>query len=169
MNIVILLAAGKSTRAGQNKLWAKILGKELWTLSYETLWNHPEVDEIMVVVPLGEEEKFKPHLKSKTRICSGGETRSASFWNAYNFLKPADTDYILDHNAANPFVSAEEISAVLAAAREHGAAAVSQPAVDTILEMKDGFYDKALDRSQLRLMQTPQAVKAELLKNLVHD
>ncbi|MEK7145555.1 MAG: 2-C-methyl-D-erythritol 4-phosphate cytidylyltransferase, partial [Patescibacteria group bacterium] len=153
MNIVILLAAGKSTRAGQNKLWAKILGKELWTLSYETLWNHPEVDEIMVVVPLGEEEKFKPHLKSKTRICSGGGTRSASFWNAHNFLKPADTDYILDHNAANPFVSAEEISAVLAAAREHGAAAVSQPAVDTILEIKDGFYDKALDRSQLRLMQ----------------
>lgn len=169
MNIAILLAAGKSTRAGQNKLWTKILGKELWTLSYETLCSHPEVDQIILVVPAGDEEKFKPYLKTKTKICSGGDTRSASFWNAMDLLELKDDDLILDHNAANPFVSTEEISAVLKAAQQYGAAALSQPAVDTILEMENGFYTKALDRSKLRLMQTPQAVQVRLLKSLPRD
>ena len=95
----------------------------------------------------------------------GGATRMQSFLNGLAEV-PTGTTLILDHNAASPFVTPEEISAVIEAAQEHGAAALSQPAVDTLVQAEDGFYTTALDRSQVRHMQTPQAVRMDVLEGL---
>lgn len=166
MNIVILLAAGKSQRAKQNKLWAKVQGKPFWTLAYNTLQSHPEIDQIVLVVPKGETRNFGEFTDPKTEIVEGGETRMSSFLNGLKSIYIDHASIILDHNAANPNLTSEEISAVIAAAKEHGAAAVSMPAVDTLITEKDGFYAEKLDRSSVRYMQTPQAVRADILKEL---
>lgn len=170
MNIAILLAAGKSTRAGQDKLWAEVHVRPLWTLAHDAFVNHPNIDRIVLVVRKGEELRYLPFIQDeKTSVIAGGETRMESFKNGLTAAGTlAANDVILDHNAANPFVTAEEISAVLRAAKEHGAAAVAHPVVDTVAEVDSSkaFITDFHDRSNLRLMQTPQAVRADVLESL---
>lgn len=167
MNIAILLAAGSSSRAKQNKLWADIHGKPLWALSYETFAAHPKIDQIVLVVPRGDELRFLPFVDSeKVTVTSGGATRMESFKRGLEAAEFSDEDILLDHNAANPNVTTEEISDVIAAAQKSGAAAVSLPAVDTLLTSENGRYAVSLLRDSVRLMQTPQAVQGALLKRL---
>lgn len=169
MNVAILLAAGKSLRAGQDKLWFKLWGRPLWTYSYETFAAHPLVDQIVLVVPPKKERDFSGFIDSRTRLATGGATRMESFkagLRAVQDFSLTDQDVILDHNAANPHASSREISQVIQAALKHGAAAVSHAAVDTPLVVKNGFYLNALDRSTIRLMQTPQAVRGDVLAKL---
>lgn len=168
MNIAILLSAGSSTRAGQDKLWAKVHGQPLWTVSHRTFLEHPQIDRIILVVPKGEELKFLPFIEDKkTTVVSGGKTRMESFKQGLATIgELSKEDVILDHNAANPFVTAEEISAVIANAKEHGACAVAHPVVDTVAEVDNSgaFITDFHDRNNLRLMQTPQAVRGDILK-----
>lgn len=166
MNIAILLAAGKSQRAGQNKLWADIHGKPLWMLSYEAFHSHSKIDRILLVVPAGEEKQFQAFVDEQTQIVAGGETRMQSFKNALAVLEPKEEDIVLDHNAANPSVTTREISEVIEAARQHGAGAVSLPALDTLLTAEDGRYNAVVSRENMRMMQTPQAVRGDVLKSM---
>lgn len=166
MNTAILLAAGKSKRANQNKLWADVHGRPLWTLAYERLASHPKVDRMVVVVPLGETNRYKEFIHEGAKIVEGGETRMQSFLAGLGSLEWSNEDVILDHNAANPLVTSEEISNVIEAAKEYGAAAVSLPAVDTIMTEEEGFYSGIVDRENIRLMQTPQAVRGDILKSI---
>lgn len=168
MNIAILLAAGKSLRAGQNKLWAKVWGDPLWTLSYKTFLKHTLIDRVILVVPKGDELRFLPFVDgTKTTVVAGGETRMNSFKRGISSIDSlGKDDIILDHNSANPMVTAKEISDVISAAKEFGAAAVSLPAVDTILQTENGNYVAKIDREKLRLMQTPQAVRGDILQTI---
>lgn len=170
MNIALLLSAGRSTRAGQNKLWAEVHGRPLWTLAHDAFVNHPNIDRIILVVPKSEELRYLPFIQDeKTSVIAGGDTRMGSFKKGLEAAGTlATNDVILDHNAANPFVTAEEISAVLRATKEHGAAAVAHPVVDTVAEVDSSgaFITDFHDRSNLRLMQTPQAVRADVLESL---
>lgn len=164
MNLAILLAAGRSQRAGRNKLWTDVHGRKLWTLSYETLSEHPDIDEVVLVVPPGEEEKFKSiSLNENTRVVSGGSSRMESFKAGLSGLDLGSGDVVIDHNAANPNVTDEEISQVISVAREHGAAAVSLPSVDTVFISDGDHYVELLDRDKIRLMQTPQACRGDVL------
>lgn len=190
MNIVILLAAGSSVRFGYDKLWADVFGEPLWTLAYKTLLTHPKVDKIILVVGPGERKHFAQFLKradalradslggdkiptKNTILVAGGKTRMASFKNGLAASHYSPRDIILDHNAANPRVTPEEISAVLGAAKKHGAAAVCHEVVDTLVEIQDLPHKKTkskncdivtiLERKNFRLMQTPQAARGDVL------
>ena len=77
MNIAILLAAGQSTRAGFNKLEAKLgtttLGsqsKTVFETSHELLVNHPLIDHVIVV-----------------DSDNGGDTRMQSFLNGLDLAQ----------------------------------------------------------------------------------
>lgn len=75
------------------------------------------------------------------------------------------SDIVLFHNAANPLVSHEEITEVIAAAKKHGAALAAQPVKDTVKQINNSlFVGKTLDREKLWLAQTPQAIKYKLAK-----
>ena len=70
------------------------------------------------------------------------------------------------HDGARPFVSPERICAAVAAAEASGAAALGVPVKDTVKTVdKGGNVINTPDRSSLRLVQTPQVFKTELLKN----
>lgn len=171
MNISIILAGGSSTRAGQNKLWAKVGDRPLWTLAHARFLEHSQIGRIVLVVPKGDELRFAALVKDeKTSIVTGGTTRMESFKKGLQSVGDfADEDIILDHNAASPMVTGQEISAVIAAAKEHGAAAVAHPVVDTVVQVttNEDFAEKTWDRTSLRLMQTPQAVRGDVLKNAI--
>jgi 2-C-methyl-D-erythritol 4-phosphate cytidylyltransferase/2-C-methyl-D-erythritol 2,4-cyclodiphosphate synthase len=171
MNTVILLAAGLSKRAKTDKLWVDFWGRPLWTLSYHTFRSHPQIDKIILVVRSGEENRFREVLNAfsdfKTEIITGGSARMDSFKAGISALRKSseisESHIILDHNAANPNVTNQEITEVIAAAKTYGAAAVSMPCVDTVMEAHEEFYFRQLERSFLRLMQTPQGVRGDIL------
>lgn len=136
-------------------------------LSYETLVNHPEVHKLVLVVPRGDELRFLPKIHSeKVVLTSGGATRMESFKRGLEAADFGEADIVIDHNAASPNVTAREISEVIAQAKNTGAAAVSLPAVDTMLTSDNGLYAVKILRENVRLMQTPQAVQGSLLKRL---
>lgn len=166
MNTLILLAAGESQRAGQNKLWAELEGQPLWTLAYQSFQSHSEIHEIILVVPVGEREKFQAFVDEKTRLVEGGSTRMSSFLKGLSAIDLERTQVVLDHNAASPHVSSKEITAVIEAAKAHGAAALSQPSINTLIKAENGFYTQVIPRESIRQMQTPQAVLAKHLSEI---
>jgi 2-C-methyl-D-erythritol 4-phosphate cytidylyltransferase/2-C-methyl-D-erythritol 2,4-cyclodiphosphate synthase len=71
-------------------------------------------------------------------------------------------DLVLVHDAARPFVDARLVSAVLDAARQHGAAVPAVAARDTVKrDDGTGFVAETLDRATLRLAQTPQGARRD--------
>ena len=55
----VLLAAGRSERFGEDKLWIPIEGQPLWFKSYQTLRNCPGVDSVGIVAQSGRLEEFR--------------------------------------------------------------------------------------------------------------
>src|SRR5438105_3892841 len=60
------------------------------------------------------------------------------------------------------------ITAVIDAARRHGAAICALPVRETVKRVVDGYVESTVDRSALWAVQTPQAFRAALLRE-AHD
>lgn len=74
-------------------------------------------------------------------------------------------DILVVHDAARPFAPAELAAAVVDAVRSgHAAAVPVLPLTDTVKQVDDGSIVLASpDRSRLRVVQTPQAVRRDLI------
>jgi 2-C-methyl-D-erythritol 4-phosphate cytidylyltransferase len=72
---------------------------------------------------------------------------------------------IIVHDAARPFVDPVLVSRVLKAAVRYGAALAAIPVQDTVKQAsREGTVAGTVDRSSLWLAQTPQAFRAELIR-----
>jgi 2-C-methyl-D-erythritol 4-phosphate cytidylyltransferase len=68
------------------------------------------------------------------------------------------------HDAVRPFVTQREIRETIEAARDAGAAIVATSPVETVKEVDGIHISGTLDRNRIRLAQTPQAFRADLLR-----
>jgi 2-C-methyl-D-erythritol 4-phosphate cytidylyltransferase len=93
----------------------------------------------------------------------GGRERSDSIRNALEAARDLAPEVVAVHDAVRPFVTSGQIGAVIARAREVGAAILALPATDTIKEVADGLIQRTLDRRRIYRAQTPQAFHFELL------
>jgi 2-C-methyl-D-erythritol 4-phosphate cytidylyltransferase/2-C-methyl-D-erythritol 2,4-cyclodiphosphate synthase len=88
----------------------------------------------------------------------GGPTRQASVRAGLEALLTSPPEFVLIHDAARPFVSADLIGRAIEAARRHGAAVPGVPVNDTIRRIGAGAsLGETLKRESLRAIQTPQA------------
>ncbi len=161
----VILAGGSGSRMGDErgmaKQWIKIGDRTVLERSVAAFEACPHIDEIVVVVRRGEGESAANVLRAmgtrKVRaVVSGGKTRQHS---AYNGARRASekTRYIAIHDAARPFVSPEDISAVVTAAYMHKAASLGTPVTDTVKRVnRSNFIVETKDRSELWLAATPQ-------------
>ncbi len=151
---LLVPAAGKGERLGKGvpKALVRVLGKTLFEWA---LLRFPEVDEVLVALPPGTE----PPKGLEARFLEGGKTRQES---VYRLLREARGELVLVHDAARAFVVPEVVERVRKAAWETGAAVPAIPVPDTLVE-GEAEYGRVLDRSRLRLVQTPQAFDRELL------
>lgn len=164
----VLLAAGSSERFGRDKLEVQIGCKPAWLVSFEALYNHPEIDAVGIVVNSANLDDVKRLASGAAFVVKGGATRTESARIGVQSL-PADTEVVLIHDAARPFVTAKVISDVIDGVREHGAAFPAVPVVDTVKIEEDGAY-RTLDRSRLVACQTPQgALKQHFEKAFAQD
>lgn len=107
-------------------------------------------------------------LKKKTVLLEGGENRQQSVANALAAISADANDIVLVHDAVRPFVTAEIIQDVIAAAAKYGAAITGVPAVDTVKQVErtaEGAIIKAtIPREKIVLAQTPQGFRYGILK-----
>lgn len=141
---VIVVAAGSSQRFGTDKLSLNLAGKPVWRYSAEQFLSHPAVTSVVIVTSL-------PISIEGVQVVPGGATRQESVANGIAAL-PADTDYVLVHDAARPLISSDLINRVIAKLDKGLAVGPALAVTDTIRQEGNGV----LDRSTLHAIQTPQ-------------
>jgi 2-C-methyl-D-erythritol 4-phosphate cytidylyltransferase len=165
MNVTAIIpAAGSGTRMGGAKQYMEIAGKPLLEQTLGRIASCDIISAIIIVVPKGDVKDISErYLKfhKVVSIIAGGETRGES---VYNGVTAADTEYVLVHDAARPFVTSNLIEMTITAAVQYGAATAAIPVHDTVKMKEDGFVGKLVERASLLLIQTPQAFRrGELL------
>ena len=96
----------------------------------------------------------------------GGTERQDSVYNALKSIADTETDIVLIHDGARPFISNRIINDGIKYANEYGAAAPGVMPKDTIkVKNENNFSINTPDRSSLVAIQTPQVFKyKEILK-----
>lgn len=172
MTSAIIVAAGKGVRMGADKLWLKIAGRPVIAHTWKNFNDAKCVDEIILVVRDGMQEKFselakKFHFQKPFRVVVGGAERQDSVWNGLETLSP-ETKIVAIQDAARPCTTEALIAATIEAARETGAAVAAQQITDTIKESADGkTISHTHDRSKLWSVQTPQTFRVEIIRRAI--
>ena len=151
----LLAAAGAGERLGRGpKAFLELSGSTLLERAVAAVRGL--VDEIIVAVPYGEEERARS-LAAGARVLVGGSTRQET---VYGLLTATTAELVLVHDVARPFLEREVGQRVMEAAGRCGAATVVRPVADTLVEAESGA---GVDRDRLRAVQTPQAFRRKLL------
>lgn len=166
----IILAAGQSRRLGGvvSKPLVKINNLPVIIYSLRALSKHPDIDEIIVVSSIenqgGLAKLIKDYSFNKIKaLVLGGKRRQDSVDNGLKKVS-AQSDWVLIHDAARPFVNRRVISKVILAAKKTGAAILGVPVKATIKSVKKGLrVDKTLARGNLWEIQTPQVFRKRLI------
>jgi 2-C-methyl-D-erythritol 4-phosphate cytidylyltransferase len=108
--------------------------------------------------------EFQGLLRAGESAVAGGATRAESVRRAFEALGPAADDVVCIHDAARPFVTAEETRRVIRAAERDGAAIAAMPIVDTVKRVEGESVAATVDREGLWAAATPQAFRADLLR-----
>ncbi len=159
MVLAVILAAGSGARFGSDKTRAHLAAKPVWWHSFHTYSEHPSIDRILIVAGKENYDEVR-RLAPTVAVVRGGPTRQASARIALDAV-PVDSEIILFHDAARPFISADLIQAVLDAVRRSGASAPALPVTDTIRQVEESGAT-LLDRNKLVAMQTPQGALASI-------
>jgi 2-C-methyl-D-erythritol 4-phosphate cytidylyltransferase len=167
----VVPAAGGGTRmaASRPKQYLLLGGVPMLARTLQALSASGRVDSLILVVPPGHEgrcreEVLQPFGLQAEAVIPGGEDRQASVY-AGLLRARAETDLVLVHDGARPFVTAVVIQAAVAAAAEAGAAVVAVPVTDTIkLASPEGWLQETPERGRVWAAQTPQVFRAALLR-----
>ena len=166
----IIVAAGRSQRVGFDKLFATIAGEAVIAHAIRAFDRATSVDEIIVVAREERHDEIRKFtrdagFKKIRSIIRGGEHRQDSVRAGLDRLNRA-AQYVAVHDAARPLITPEQIERTLEQCRVHGAAALAEPANNT-LKYADAnlVVSGSVDRHQLYAMQTPQIFDRELLEN----
>ena len=172
----IIVAAGSGKRMGKsiNKVFLDLGGYPVLFHSIKAFQDHPQVDEIILVLKEEEMDGYSKEFASfmfdkVKRVTPGGAERMDSVNRGLQCLDP-QSEIVLIHDGARPFVSQEIISKGIEGARLWGAACPGVEPKDTIKGVdREGMIQKELKRDQLRALQTPQAFQSEWLRELMDE
>ena len=167
---VVIVAGGKGLRAGGEipKQFRLIGGKPMLMRTIEAFYNFDYRIRIVVVLPEGfsnfwNELCEKHDFRIAHTIVNGGETR---FHSVKNGLSEISGDEIVGiHDAARPFVSKKVIERCYKEAFDFRCGIIPVIEEKNSVRITTGYEHKPLDRTRLRLVQTPQVFPGDLLKN----
>ncbi|NBK96845.1 MAG: 2-C-methyl-D-erythritol 4-phosphate cytidylyltransferase [Erysipelotrichia bacterium] len=161
----IVLAAGKGSRTNleYNKVFYRFSdGEVLLNKTLSVFINDACCKQIIVVTTPDEIEIIKEMVNhDKIQYTYGGATRQDS---VYQGLQKVKYGYVMIHDGARCFISAQEIEACKVALKNHDACLLMVPVIDTIKKVQDGYVVNTPLRSELYAAQTPQCFKSDLIK-----
>lgn len=161
----IVLAGGKGKRMGLkvSKQFIELKGKPILYYTLKKFIDSRYIDQVVLVLPKDEIEYCKKEILNKYSleidlIVEGGSERQDSVYNALKTIK--NTDIVLIHDGARPFITDRIIEEGIEYAKHYGAAAPGVMPKDTI-KVKDSsnFSVNTPNRSSLVAIQTPQIFK----------
>lgn len=157
---LIMLGAGSSSRFEMpvKKQWLRIGSDPLWLFAAKSLSSHYAFKEIIVA---SNEEKYMSKFAPSCRFVKGGATRQESLKNA---LKLVQSEFVLVSDIARPMISAELFSRIIGGIQ-------NADCVVPALKVPDTVYlgSQAVDREQIKLIQTPQLSRTEMLKSALES
>lgn len=164
----VIVAAGSSTRLGQDKLMLQLGGMPVLARTLRAFQSCAMVDEIVLVT---REDRLMELAALRDRYCitkltqvvKGGDTRAGSSLAGVMAASKKAT-IIAIHDGARPLVTPELIEAVLRKAEQRQAAAPTLPLKDTVKELSGDMLVRTPPRETLAAVQTPQAFHAELIR-----
>ncbi|MES2733880.1 MAG: 2-C-methyl-D-erythritol 4-phosphate cytidylyltransferase [Bacteroidota bacterium] len=101
------------------------------------------------------------HFHIPVQLVAGGNTRFQSVKNGLAAIK--GDGLVAIHDGVRPFVSSDIIERSFQVAAEKGTAVAAVPLKDSV-RLVEASSNRALDRSQLRLIQTPQTFQLSLIQ-----
>ena len=172
MNIAIIAAAGAGTRMASDrpKQFLLLAGTPVIIHTLRVFEECESIHEVIVVLPAAESAGFlslagKHGLRKIARVVPGGATRADSVKRGLTAIRAATAEIVAVHDGVRPFVTTEEIDAVVTAAQADGAAILVAPVTDTIKQIRDGRVVRSLDRGELRRALTPQCFRYDVLRD----
>lgn len=163
MKVALILAcAGKGERAGfgKNKLLVPFNNTTCIEQTYNAFKNSGKIDNTYITVSAEDYDVIK-NLFPDAKIVLGGKSRTESVLNALDLV---NEDIVLIHDGARPFVTQKIIEDAILSAQNHGGAIPVIPSPDTVISSNDGQVKDYLGKSEIYLVQTPQAFKTKLIK-----
>jgi 2-C-methyl-D-erythritol 4-phosphate cytidylyltransferase len=175
VNIAAIIAAGGSgSRISTqiNKQYLPLNNKPILIYSFEKFALHERIDTIIIVAARHEMEmcsalieKYNIH-KKPTKVVAGGVSRQESVLMG---LKACDenTDIVLIHDGARPFVTNQMINECLKQMKTYKACSVGVSAINTIKQTdSEGIVSQTLNRDSLWEVQTPQCFNYQCIYEL---
>ena len=164
----IIVAAGRGLRAGAGgpKQYRSIGGQSVIVRAMEPFCSHPQIFAVQPVLNPEDNAMFNAATSGLRHEppAKGGATRQASVHAGLEALAARKPDLVLIHDAARPFVSPALISRAIEAAGRTGAAIPAIPVADTIkLIGETGNVEATPERARLRIAQTPQAFRFDVI------
>lgn len=175
-NVAIILAAGSGKRSGfsRPKQLVKLGGRPLIAHSLERMQSHPDIDEIAIVTSqdcVAEIESLvnRDRFTKVRKVLLGGKERhdsSVSAIRSYEEDAAKAPLNLIFHDAVRPLVSHRIISEVVEALSHYGAVDTAIAASDTVIatDAVTNTISSIPDRSMLRMGQTPQAFRYDVIK-----
>jgi len=168
----IVLAAGAGRRIGGEvpKAYLAIGGRPLVLRTLDRMFSSQAVENVVLVVAAVELARCETLLRADRALQNrpwllhvGGATRQQSAKRGLEKVS-SDTDIVIIHDGARPFVSTDLIDRCVEAAAIKGAVVPGLPARDTIKEVSnDRWIQSTPERGKLWEIQTPQVFKCELI------
>lgn len=164
--IIVAGGSGKRMGAAVPKQFLPLGGKPLLCRTIEAFHLFDPGMQLIVVLP-GEQigpwrELCAAHaFPIPHTVVPGGAERFHSVREGLERIR--HNGLVAVHDGVRPLVSAELIGRCFAAAESHGAAIPVVPISSSVRQV-DGAGNRAMDRSLLRAVQTPQCFRAELVR-----
>ena len=165
----IVLAGGRGTRMESDIPKQYLLIHDRPVLYYSLkVFQESCVDTIVLVCGPGEASYCKEQIIErwgfdKVRyITEGGAERYNSVFNGLRYVR--ESDYVLIHDGARPFVTERIINDNIAMAIERKACVTGVPSKDTVkISDEDGRVASTPQRKNVWLVQTPQSFETDLV------
>ncbi len=165
----VIVAAGGSTRMGtsDSKQFIELLGKPALSYTLAAFQSCGLIREIVIVSRAQDIERIQAladayGFTKVTAVTEGGACRAESVKNGILAANP-DAAYFAVHDGARPLITVRDITAVVEAALETGAATLGTPVTDTIKVVDEHNVITATpNRAALRAVQTPQVFERKL-------
>ena len=153
----VICAAGKGLRAGfdKNKLLFCVDGISVLERTVQAFYFEG-IDEIIVTYSPDDLKEMQAALSGfdNIKFVQGGDTRTASVYNA---LQAVESEIVLIHDGARPFVSRKVIEGCVQSVLEFGSGICAVPCTDTMgVKGTTNELIRVPDRNLLVRIQTPQ-------------
>ena len=166
MFTLILTCAGRSARAGEDKILFNLNGKTVMENALIPFLSDKRIDRVIVTSSKNDFDAIAKILENYTQkpvtLILGGGTRHESVSKALSLV---ETDYVIIHDGARPYVDKDIIDASVDSALEYGSGVSAINSRDTVASAKDNRIVDIKGKEYLYLIQTPQSFNTAKLKN----